>query len=127
MDRKRISTGSSFEKQVGYSRAVICDGWIFVAGTTGYDYATMTMPDTVEAQCANTLATIAKTLAAAGASLDDVVRSRYIFPDAGDFPKCWPLLAEAFATSLPASTMIAAGLADPAMKIEIEVTAKLPG
>lgn len=123
---RRITTGSTFEKQVGYSRAIVCDGWVFVAGTTGYDYENMTMPESVEAQCANTLATISKALAEAGCSLDDVVRSRYIFPDGADFPKCWPLLSEAFANSLPASTMIVAGLADPAMKIEIEVTARQP-
>lgn len=126
MTKRHISTGSPFEAQIGYSRAVACDGWVFVAGTTGYDYATMTMPARVEDQCRNALATIAAALAEAGAGLRDVVRVRYILPDRGDWPACWPLVAEAFAEARPAATMIAADLQDPAMKIEIEVTARLP-
>jgi enamine deaminase RidA (YjgF/YER057c/UK114 family) len=126
MTRRRISTGSPFEAQIGYSRAVVCDGWVFVAGTTGYDYAAMTMPQAVEDQCRNALATIAAALAEAGASLDDVVRVRYILPDAGDWPACWPIVADAFARARPAATMIVAGLQEPAMRIEIEVTARLP-
>jgi len=125
--RRKISTGSPFEAQIGYSRAVLCDGWVFVAGTTGYDYATMMMPDGVEAQCRNALATIGRALAEAGASLDDVVRVRYILPDPADWPVCWPITAAAFATARPAATMIAAALQEPAMKIEIEVTARVPG
>lgn len=101
MDRQRISTGSPFEAKIGYSRAVVCDGWIFCAGTTGYDYATMEMPDRVEDQCRNALATIGRALAEAGAGLDDVVRARYILPDADDFEPCWPILAQAFGTALP--------------------------
>nr|WP_237398961.1 RidA family protein [Rhodovulum sulfidophilum] len=120
-----ISTGSPFEARIGYSRAVVVDGWVFVAGTTGYDYATMTMPDRVEAQYANALATISAALAEAGASLDDVVRVRYILPDPAEFPACWPVLSEAFARARPAATMISAGLMEPGMKIEIEVTARL--
>jgi enamine deaminase RidA (YjgF/YER057c/UK114 family) len=126
MTRRHISTGSPFEAEIGYSRAVVCDGWVFVAGTTGYDYATMTMPPGVEDQCRNALATIAGALAEAGASLDDVMRVRYILPDAGDWPACWPLVSAAFARARPAATMIAAGLQEPAMRIEIEVTARLP-
>ncbi|MBL3584811.1 RidA family protein [Rhodovulum sulfidophilum] len=110
---------------MGYSRAVVLDGWVFVAGTTGYDYATMTMPDRVEAQCANALATISAALAEAGASLDDAVRVRYILPDPAEFPACWPVLSEAFARARPAATMISAGLMEPEIKIEIEVTARL--
>jgi len=123
--RRLISTGSPFKARIGYSRAVVVDGWVFVAGTTGYDYATMTMPDRVEAQCANALATISAALAEAGASLDDVVRVRYILPDPAEFSACWPVLSEAFARARPAATMISAGLMEPEMKIEIEVTARL--
>ena len=126
MTRRRISTGSPFEARIGYSRAVVCDGWVFVAGTTGYDYATMTMPDTVEEQCRNALATIAAALAEAGAALDDVVRVRYILPDPADWPACWPLVSAAFARARPAATMLSAALQEPEMKIEIEVTARLP-
>jgi len=127
MTRQHISSGSPFEAQIGYSRAVVEDGWIFVAGTTGYDYRTMTMPESVVEQAANTLKTIEKALAEAGASLDDVVRVRYILPDPADFEPCWPVLRTAFATARPASTMMVAGLMTPEMKIEIEVTARQPG
>ncbi len=126
MSRRHISTGSPFEAQIGYSRAVLVDGWVFVAGTTGYDYATMTMPDTITDQCRNTLATIASALRDAGCTLDDVVRVTYIVPDAAEWPACWPIVAAAFASARPAATMISAGLQDPAMKIEIEVTACVP-
>ncbi len=126
MTRRLISTGSPFERDIGYSRAVVCDGWVFVSGTTGYDYATMTMPPAVEDQCRNTLATISNALAEAGATLDDVVRVRYILPDPADWPPCWPIVAEAFARARPAATMLRAGLQSPEMKIEIEVTARLP-
>ena len=127
MTRQHISSGSPFEAQIGYSRAVVEDGWIFVAGTTGYDYRTMTMPESVVEQAANTLKTIEKALAEAGASLDDVVRVRYILPDPADFEPCWPVLRTAFATARPASTMMVAGLMTLEMKIEIEVTARQPG
>lgn len=125
--RRQFSTGSPFEAQIGYSRAVVCDGWVFVAGTTGYDYATMTMPDAVEDQCRNALATIGRALAEAGASLNDVVRVRYILPDPADWPACWPITSRAFATARPAAMMISAALQETEMKIEIEVTARLPG
>jgi enamine deaminase RidA (YjgF/YER057c/UK114 family) len=125
--RRLISTGSPFEADIGYSRAVVCDGWVFVAGTTGYDYATMTMPEGVEDQCRNAIATIARALGEAGASLDDVVRVRYILPDRADWPACWPITAHAFARARPAATMISAGLQEPEMRIEIEATARLPG
>ena len=126
MTVRRISTGSPFEAQIGYSRAVACDGWVFVAGTTGYDYATMTMPARVEDQCANALATIGRALAEVGATLDDVVRVRYILPDKADWPACWPVVSAAFSSARPAATMIVAGLQEPEMRIEIEVTARLP-
>lgn len=123
--RRLISSGSSFEATIGYSRAVVQDGWVFVSGTTGYDYATMTLPEEIEAQCVNTLATIAKVLAEAGSSIDDVVRVHYILPDRRDFPKLWPQLSQVFATARPAATMIEARLMEDAMKIEIEVTARV--
>ena len=126
-DVRHISTGSPFEERIGYSRAVVADGWVFVAGTTGYDYATMTMPDTVEDQCRNTLATIDRALKEAGSSLDHVVRVTYILPDRADWPRCWPITSAAFAKARPAATMLVAQLQEDAMKIEIEVTARLPG
>lgn len=126
MPRQLISSGSPFEAQIGYSRAVAVDGWIFVSGTTGYDYSTMEMPGSVVDQCRNALATIDKALGEAGASLADVVRARYILPDGADFEFCWPVLSEAFATARPAATMIIAALMTPEMKIEIEVTARIP-
>jgi enamine deaminase RidA (YjgF/YER057c/UK114 family) len=124
--RKAISTGSPFEAEIGYARAVVCDGWVFVAGTTGYDYATMTMPERVEDQCRAALATIGHALEEAGATLADVVRVRYILTDAADWPPCWPVTRAAFGAAPPASTMIVAGLQEPEMKIEVEVTARLP-
>ena len=123
---RRVSTGSPFETTIGYSRAVAVDGWAFVAGTTGYDYASMTMPDAIEDQCRNALGTIAAALAELGGGLGDVVRVRYIVTDAAAWPACWPVLAEAFGETRPAATMIVAGLQEPEMKIEIEVTARLP-
>ena len=123
---RHISTGSPFEAHIGYSRAVVADGWVFVAGTTGYDYAAMTMPDTIEEQCRNTLATIAKALEEAGSGLDHVVRVNYIVPDKAEWPKCWPITSQAFAKARPAATMICADLQNAEMKIEIEVTARVP-
>ncbi|TRD16692.1 RidA family protein [Palleronia caenipelagi] len=122
----RISTGSPFEAQIGYSRAVVSDGWVFVSGTTGYDYATMEMPEAVEDQCRNALNTIARALAEAGAGVKDVVRVRYILPDAALWPRCWPVTSAVFDEIRPAATMIVAGLQEPEMLIEIEVTARLP-
>lgn len=122
--RRRISQGSPFEEKIGYSRAVVDGDWIFVAGTTGFDYNTMAISDDVVEQAAQALKNIEWALGQADASFDDVVRVHYILPDARDFEPCWPVLSKAFATSRPAATMFAAGLADPAMKIEIEVTAR---
>lgn len=124
---KHISTGSPFEEKIGYSRAVVADGWVFVAGTTGYDYATMTMPEHIADQCNNALQTIEKALQEAGSGLDHVVRVNYIVPNKDDWPDCWPVTSRAFAKAKPAATMISAGLQEPEMKIEIEVTARLPG
>jgi len=126
MSVRHISSGSPFENEIGYSRAVVADGWVFVSGTTGYDYSNMKMPDRIEDQCRNTLANISKALVKAGSGLNDVVRVRYILPDGAEFSKCWPILRDAFAMARPAATMIEAKLMDPAMKIEIEVTARMP-
>lgn len=123
---RHISTGSPFEEQIGYSRAVVTDGWAFVAGTTGYDYTRMVMPESIEKQCENALATIANALKEAGSGLDHVVRVTYIVPDAAEWPKCWPITSAAFARAKPAATMISAGLQAHEMKIEIEVTARVP-
>jgi enamine deaminase RidA (YjgF/YER057c/UK114 family) len=124
MPRRLIASGSTFESQIGYSRAVVDGDWIFVAGTTGYDYTTMRLADGVVAQCEQALANVEHALAQAGAALRDVVRVTYILPDAAEFQACWPVLRAAFGDIRPAATMFAAGLADPAMRIEIEVTAR---
>jgi enamine deaminase RidA (YjgF/YER057c/UK114 family) len=122
--RRLISSGSPFESDIGYSRAVVDGDWVFVSGTTGFDYATMTIsPDIVE-QAEQCLRNIGEALAEAGSSFADVVRVRYILPDGFDFESCWPALRQAFGESRPAATMMVAGLADPRMKIEIEVTAR---
>lgn len=123
--RRLISSGSRFEAEIGYSRAVVDGDWVFVSGTTGFDYAEMTISDDVAAQADQTLKNIAAALTQAGASFADVVRVRYILPAAADFPACWPALRAAFGDVRPAATMMQAGLADPRMKIEIEVTARL--
>jgi enamine deaminase RidA (YjgF/YER057c/UK114 family) len=123
MTRKLISYGSTFERDIGYSRAVVQGDWVFVSGTTGFDYATMTISGDVAAQAEQCLRNIASALTQAGASLEDVVRVTYIVPDASDFPQCWPVLQKYFGAIRPAATMIAAGVADPRIRIEIEVTA----
>lgn len=122
--RRLISSGSPFEEQVAYSRAVVDGDFIFVSGTTGFDYATMQISDDVAEQAAQCLRNIQAALAEANASLDDVVRVRYILPNAADFQACWPAIRAAFAVARPAATMMVAGLLDPRMKIEIEVTAR---
>jgi enamine deaminase RidA (YjgF/YER057c/UK114 family) len=123
MSRRFISSGSTFEHEIGYSRAVVAGDWVFVSGTTGFDYATMTIQDDVVAQAEQTIRNIEHALAEAGASLADVVRVHYILPSAAEFPRCWPVLRRAFGEIRPAATMIEAGLSDPRMRIEIEVTA----
>jgi len=127
MTRRLISSGSAFEKDIGYSRAVVQGDWIFVSGTTGFDYATMTIPDGVLAQAEQCLKNIDAALRQAGSSLADVVRVHYILPDAGEFEACWPVLRKYFGEVRPAATMVSAGLADPRMRIEIEVTALRQG
>jgi len=123
--RKRISSGSAFEAQIGYSRAVVDGEWVFVSGTTGFDYAAMTIVDDVVAQVEQCLRNIGWALEQAGASFADVVRVRYILPEPADFEACWSALRGAFADVGPAATMLACRLSDPRMKIEIEVTARI--
>jgi enamine deaminase RidA (YjgF/YER057c/UK114 family) len=123
MQRQRISSGSTFEAQIGYSRAVVAGPWVFVSGTTGFDYTTMTIADSVVEQAEQCLKNIEAALAQAGATLADVVRVTYVLPDASEFEACWPVLRRYFGEVRPAAMMISAGLADPRMKIEIEVTA----
>jgi enamine deaminase RidA (YjgF/YER057c/UK114 family) len=125
--RKLISTGSPFEKTAGYSRAVVQDEWCFVSGTTGYDYATMTMPESVEEQTRNALATIADALAEGGFSMADVVRVHYYVTDRAYVNRVFPILGEHFGDIRPAATMIVCQLNEPEMKIEIEVTALRSG
>ena len=125
--RRLISSGSTLEAEIGYSRAVVDGDWVFVSGTTGFDYASMTISDDVAEQTEQCLTNIRAALAEAGASFEDVVRVRYVLPRAEDFPACWPALRRVFGDVRPAAMMIAAGLADPQMKIEIEVTARRPG
>ena len=122
--RRLIASGSTFEAEIGYSRAVVDGEWVFVSGTTGFDYAAMTISGDVAEQCGQTLRNIEAALNEAGATFADVVRVRYILPSAADFEPCWPALRRAFGAVRPAATMIQAGLADPRMKIEIEVTAR---
>ena len=125
--RRLISSGSPFEATIGYSRAVVDGDWVFVSGTTGFDYATMAISDDVTEQAEQTLANIAEALAEAGSGFGDVVRVTYILPNAADFEPCWPVLRRTFASARPAATMIVAGLVDPRIKIEIEVTARKSG
>ena len=123
MKRTLVSSGSTFERDIGYSRAVVQGDWVFVSGTTGFDYTTMTIAEGVQAQAEQCLRNIEAALAQAGARLADVVRVTYLLPDAAEFPKTWPVLRKYFGEVRPAATMICAGLADPRMRIEIEVTA----
>jgi enamine deaminase RidA (YjgF/YER057c/UK114 family) len=125
MTRRLISSGSTFEAQIGYSRAVVDGDWVFVSGTTGYDYSTMTISDDVTEQAAQALRNIGAALAEAGASFADVVRVHYLLPNADDFEATWPALRQVFDEVRPAATMLQVGLANPAMKIEIEVTAHI--
>jgi enamine deaminase RidA (YjgF/YER057c/UK114 family) len=123
MPRQLISSGSSFEKSIGYSRAVVDGDWIFVSGTTGFDYSTMTIEADVVSQCRQALRNIAAALEQAGASLRDVVRVHYLLTDAAEFEACWPVMGQAFGDIRPSCTAMVVGLVDPRMKIEIEVTA----
>lgn len=119
----RISTGSPFEVALGYSRAVVKDPWCFVSGTTGYDYATMQMPESAADQARNAFATIFATLGQAGFTPGDIVRVQYTITDAALLEEITPVLGAAMTDALPAATMVVAGLISPDMKLEIEVTA----
>lgn len=121
--RRLISSGSTFERDIAYSRAVVHGDWVFVSGTTGFDYSTMTISDDLGEQTERCLLNIQAALEQAGAGLADIVRVTYVLPEAGEFPRCWPILRRYFGEVRPAAMMISAGLADPRMKIEIEVTA----
>ncbi len=123
MKRTLISSGSTFESQIGYSRAVVAGDWVFVSGTTGFDYSTMTISNDVAEQAEQCLKNIATALQQAGSSMADVVRVTYVLPDASQFEKCWPVLRDYFGGVRPAAMMISAGLVDKRMLIEIEVTA----
>ena len=123
MTRTLISSGSPFEREVGYSRAVVQGEWVFVSGTTGFDYSDVTISDSLEAQTEQCFRNISAALQSAGASLRDVVRVTYVLPRGEEFPRCWPILKRYLGDIRPAAMMISAGLADPRMQIEIEVTA----
>jgi enamine deaminase RidA (YjgF/YER057c/UK114 family) len=124
MTRQLISSGSQFEHDIGYSRAVVDGEWIFVSGTTGFDYAAMTVSDDLLEQTEQCLKNIQAALRQADAEFADIVRVTYVVPNAARFPDCWPILRKYFGAVRPAATMISAGLSDPRMQIEIEVTAR---
>jgi enamine deaminase RidA (YjgF/YER057c/UK114 family) len=122
--RRLISSGSTFEAEIGYSRAVVDGDWVFVSGTTGFDYSRMAISPDLAEQAEQALRNIRTALEEAGARMSDIVRVTYILPVAADFPQCWPVLRRWFGEIRPAATMLSAGLADPRMRIEIEVTAR---
>ena len=124
MARKLISSGSKFEAEIGYSRAVVDGKWVFVSGTTGFNYANMTISDDIVEQTEQCLKNIAAALKQANASMNDVVKATYVLTDASEFEKCFPALKKYFGKVRPAVIMFAAGLADPRIKIEIQVTAR---
>ena len=126
MKRRLISSGSTFEEQIGYSRAVVDGDWVFVSGTTGFNYATMSISESPSSRPSSASGYRAA-LESAGASLMDVVRVTYILPNGGEFSQCWPVLRKHFGEVRPAATMISAQLVDPRIKIEIEVTARKSG
>ena len=125
MTHKHISSGSEFEQKIGYSRAVVDANYVFVSGTTGYNYDTMSISDDVAEQAEQCFKTIEKVLLEAGSSLDNIVRVHYILPNKKDFEACWDVFKKYLGTAKPAATVFEAGLLDEAMKIEIEVTAQL--
>jgi enamine deaminase RidA (YjgF/YER057c/UK114 family) len=127
MTRRLVSSGSTFEQDIGYSRAVVDGEWVFVSGTTGFDYRSMTISNSIVEQTEQCFRNIESALAEAGASLRDVVRVMYVLPDAAEFRDCWPILRKYFGEIRPAATMISAGLTDSRIRIEIEVTARRTG
>jgi enamine deaminase RidA (YjgF/YER057c/UK114 family) len=125
MSRKHISSGSEFESKIGYSRAVVDGDYVFVSGTTGYDYETMSISKDPVEQADQCFKNIEKALLQAGSSIDNIVRIHYIYPNKLDFQPCWPVFKKYLSNAKPAATMFVAGLLDDAMKLEIEVTARL--
>jgi enamine deaminase RidA (YjgF/YER057c/UK114 family) len=124
MSRQQISSGSKFEAEMAYSRAIVDGDWIFVSGTTGFDYAAMTISDDVAAQADQCFLNIKAAMEKAGFGLADIVRVHYILPNADDFQACWPAMRKYLGDVRPAATMFVAALVDPRMKIEIEVTGR---
>lgn len=127
MTRRQVSSGSKFEAEIGYSRAIVDGDWIWVSGTTGFNYETMTISADVAEQADQTFRNISAAMEKAGFSLQDVVRVTYILPEAGDFEPCWPVFRKYLGETRPAATALIANLIDPRMKIEIEVTGKRRG
>ncbi len=125
MNRKRISSDSEFEEKIGYSRAVVDGEYVFVSGTTGYDYNSMSISQSAMEQAEQCFKNIEVALLEAGSSLDQVVRVHYIFPDKSDFEPCWPIFKKYLGVAKPAATMFVAGLLDNSMKLEVEVTARV--
>ncbi|BBL33923.1 putative aminoacrylate peracid reductase RutC [Nitrosomonas stercoris] len=123
MTRKLISSGSTFEKEIGYSRAVVVDNWVLVSGTTGFDYSKMTISDDLLEQAEQCFKNIELALEQAGSSMKDVVRVTYVFPKTEDFEKCWPIMRKYLGDVQPSAMMLTSDLSDPRMKIEIQVTA----
>jgi enamine deaminase RidA (YjgF/YER057c/UK114 family) len=121
--RRRISSGSTFEADIGYSRVVVDDRWVFVSGTTGFEYSTMRISEDLLTQAEQCMANIGGALAGADSSFADVVRVHYLFPDRADFEPCWPIFRRYLAGAAPAATMMVVGLSDPRMRLEVEVTA----
>lgn len=124
MTRTHVFSGSVFEESIGYARAVVDGDWIFVSGTTGFDYRARTISDDVVEQTRQCIRNIRAAMQEAGFALEDTVRVHYIYPDPDDFEPCWPVLREAFGEIKPAATMLSCRLADPRMKVEIEVTGR---
>lgn len=124
MPVQRISSGSEFEKLAGYSRAVVDDRYVHVSGTTGFDYATMTISEDVVEQTHQAFRNVSNALSKAGCTLDHVVRIRCYLADRADFEKVAPILGQYLGRARPANTTIVAQLVDPRMRIEIEVTAR---
>lgn len=127
MTRRLISSGSTFEEMIGYSRAVVEGDWIFVSGTTGFDYSAMTISDDLIEQAEQCFKNIESALRQAGSGLEDIVRVTYVLPNVADFEPCWPVFRKYLGNIRPAAMMISAGLSDPRMRIEIQVTAHKKG
>ena len=127
MPRRLISSGSKFEQDMAYSRAVVDGEWVFVSGTTGFDYDAMRISEDLVEQTEQCFRNIQAALRQAGAELADVVRVHYLLRDAERFPECWPVMRKYFGEVRPAATMFSAGLVDPRMLVEIEVTARIRG